>query len=157
MNISERLIYLQSEMDKTISSFKSDRQHDRMMAFRLKISSILFASIITILLGLKVDSFWSELFKNIALILGSVITVINAVDAFYNHRSLWIRRTVTLVRLYDLKRNLSFYISGLEQGEINSERIDEYLFSFHQILNDDLNAWLKLREESPPVRSTNNP
>jgi hypothetical protein len=76
------------------------------------------------------------------------------------YRSLWIRRTITLLRLHNLQRDLIYYVSGLEKGEADPKKTDEYLESYNQILNDDLNSCLKLRDEEnmrkPSIKKTRN-
>ncbi|MCA9946679.1 MAG: SLATT domain-containing protein, partial [Anaerolineales bacterium] len=81
----------------------------------------------------------------IALVLGASITVINALDAFYDYRSLWIRRTVNLARLKNLKREMDFYSTGAKPGEYEYDQITKFKNSLNQILQDDLKEWLKLR------------
>jgi hypothetical protein len=71
----------------------------------------LLAGVVTVLIGLQGETFDQTLLRNLALALGALITVVNAFDAFFDHRSLWIKKTVTLSRLYALKRDLSFEVA----------------------------------------------
>ncbi len=150
MNAEDKLTTLRKELDERIKVFAHKRSRDKNKAFGLKIFAVCFAAAITILLGLKVDDNWANIFKNTALILGALITVLNAVEAFYDHRSLWIRRTMTLARLYALKADLNFYVAGLQDSEMDNKLLVKFMNRYQHILQEDLKAWLKLREGSMP-------
>lgn len=159
MNTEEKLKFLQNELDNRIESFAHKRNGDKSKAFRLKIYAVCFAGAITILLGVKVDGLATHLhltvdglatiLKDVALVLGAIITVLNAIEAFYDHRSLWIRETATLVRLYSLKTDMNYAVAGLEGSEIDVASLNKFKDRYESILADDLNAWLKLRANAP--------
>jgi hypothetical protein len=151
MNLEEKIKYLKKEIDDRIKDFAHKRKRDKNKAFGLKIIAVVLAAAITVLLGLKVDENWAKVFQNIALVFGATITILNAVEAFYDHRSLWIRRTVTLAHLFALERDLSLYIAGTEQTEIDPKVLNRLADRYDRILADDLKAWLQLREYSAPT------
>lgn len=90
----------------------------------------------------------SKICQNVALALGAIITVLNAVEAFYDHRSLWIRRTATLARLYSVQADLNYLVAGSQDSEMDRESLDKLMDRYKTILQDDLTAWLKLRSSS---------
>ena len=147
MKVEEKLKYLEKEIDGRIKDFAYKRRRDKNKAFGIKILAVVLAATITVLLGLRVDENVAEVFQNIALVFGATITILNAIEAFYDHRSLWIRRTVTLAHLFALERDLSLYIAGTEQAEIDPKVLNRLADRYDRILADDLKAWLKLREE----------
>jgi hypothetical protein len=151
MEIEEKLKFLQKELDARILEFKRKRNGDKQKAFGLKILAVSFAATITVLLGLKVEGDWAKILQSVALLLGALITVLNAVEAFYDHRSLWIRRTYSLARLYALKADLSFTVAGMEVSEIDVKIITKFMDRYENILQDDLKAWLRQREVSTPA------
>src|SRR6185436_10515130 len=118
MKNEEKLKLIENEIDDRVREFARKRRSDKHWAFGLKVSSVLLAATITVLLGLQLGDEWSEPFKNIALVLGVLITVFNTYEAFYDYRALWVRRTVTLVHLYKLQRDFRFYKSGVAPDEI---------------------------------------
>ncbi len=148
MDTNKKLEFLRQQLDTRIKDFRPKREHNKRFAFQLKISSVLLAALITIILGLKVDNSWSPTLQNIALVMGALITVINAVEAFFDHRSLWVRETVTLVRLYDLQRDVEFYSSGIEQNELDGPTLARFMKRYDQIMSEDLQTWLKLRGDT---------
>lgn len=149
MKTEEKLKLIEKEIDDRVREFARKRRSDKYWAFGLKVMSVLLAAIITILLGLQVGADLSTSFKNIALVLGALITVLNAYEAFYDYRALWIRRTVTLVNLYKLQRDFRFYKSGTEPGEISSAAVAKFKEHLDEIMDRDLRNWLKLRDADP--------
>jgi len=83
--------------------------------------------------------------SNIALSLGALVTVLSAVEAFFNHRGLWITRTVTVRRLEDLGRRVEYELAGRDELEISPELVDRLQVELAQIIHDDQQAWLGLR------------
>ena len=92
----------------------------------------------------------ANVFQGLALVLGATITILNAIEAFYDHRSLWIRETVTLARLRSLKAELDFAGAGLEGEQMDESSLKKFMRRYENILQDDLKAWLKLREDELP-------
>ena len=77
-------------------------------------------------LGLKLQKIeWAATLSNIALVLGAAITVLSAYEAFFDPRSLWVRETVTFVRLKDLQRDLLFWKSGKDIEDIDIKELDK--------------------------------
>jgi hypothetical protein len=149
MKNEEKLKLIESEIDERVREFARKRKDDKHWAFGLKVMSVLLAAIITVLLGLQVGEDWGGVLKNIALVFGALITVINAYEAFYDYRALWIRRTVTLVNLYKLQRDFRFYKSGAEPGEISGAVVEKFKERLDEIMDHDLRNWLKLRDADP--------
>jgi hypothetical protein len=154
MSNSERRAYFEKELNERIRDFALKRRRDKSKAFKLKILAVVFPAAITVLLGAKVGTVVSGVLQNVALLLGAIITVLNAVEAFYDHRSLWIRRTVTLARLYEVRRDLGLSVAGAEDGDIDSQTLDRLVGRYDGILDDDLKAWLKLREDTSTTTKT---
>jgi hypothetical protein len=147
MDYKAKLNILRGEIDCTIKYFSHKQSKTKHRANIVKISSVCFSAAITVILGLNSARDTSELFINIALVLGSVVTIINAVDAFYGFNSLWIKNTVTLAKLRELKRKVEFYGAGRENEDISEDGLSKFLEEFHQILKDDINQWLRIREK----------
>lgn len=148
MEINERLVDLEKQIGERIDDFNHKRKRDKKIAFSLKILTVVLSAMISVLLGVKVSTFFSEIFKNISLVLGSLITVVTAIDAFYNHRSLWIQRTITITQLYALQRDITNHKLGQPKPpEKNEELIDTFHERLDKILDNEVKSWLKLRDE----------
>lgn len=155
MKTNEKLEILKTEINERIADLKKKRLSNKKMSHRLKILSVLFAAIITVLLGLQGLDQVESFFKNVALMLGASIMVVNACEAFCDHRSLWINQTVTLSLLQNLRRDIDFYASGMELTEIEIKRLEEFHERYNRILQDDLRDWLKLKRETERPSDSN--
>lgn len=147
MNNKAKLDSFQSELMCSIKFFAQKHKRTKRRAQMIKISSIGFSGLITVVLGLTASENMTDLFRNIALVLGSVVTIINAVDAFFNYNALWIKSTVTLSKLQELRRKLEFYTAGTEPEQISEIKLNEFLDELQQILKDDMKQWLRIREK----------
>jgi hypothetical protein len=160
MSILEQQNHLEAEIEKLMAKFKSDRDRHKYLAIGLKIMSVTLAGIVTVLLGWKdlttpgdTSVPVSLLFGNIALILGAVITLVSAYDAFFNPRILWIRETIVYVKLSDLKRDLDYAVAGAAKGELDSSTLEKFKASLVVIMDDSLKDWLRLRgENTKPIK-----
>jgi hypothetical protein len=147
MDYKAKLDTLKKELDCTIGYFSKKHMKTKHRANIVKISSVCFSAAITVILGLNSARNTSEIYMDIALVLGSVVTIINAVDAFYGFGSLWIKNTVTLARLRELRRKVEFYAAGRENQDISESELGKFLEELQQILKDDINQWLRIREK----------
>jgi hypothetical protein len=152
MDTDEKLKFIENELNERIERHSRLRNGDKRRARGYKVITVFFAAAITILLGVRVDATLTEIFRDVALVLGAMTTVVTAIDAFYDYRSLWIRRTLLVARLSSLRREVLFYALQPEQGEIHMRKLDEFLNRLNQILEDDLQYWMKLRSGSEPQR-----
>ena len=146
MKVKDKLDCLQREVDDLVGRFQSDCVRYKRDAFRLKIVSAILATIVTVLLGLKLQSM--ELiasFNNIALILSAAISVLSAYEAFFDPRALWVRETVTFARLKDLQRDLRFWASGQEPEGIDGDVLNVFKSKLDSILEETLKYWIRIR------------
>jgi hypothetical protein len=150
-----RVSFLLGELDRQERRFAHRRRRDKRKAFALQMSTVVFSASITVLLGLQVGPRTQSTFKNIALVLGALVTVLAAMEAFFNHRGLWIGRTVTVRRLEDLRRHLEYRLAGLDGTRLEPKLADSFLAKLDEIIAEDQRAWMRLRAEGPPI--TNSP
>lgn len=141
-----KLDILRSELNCTIGYFEKKQRKTKKRANAVKFTSVTFSALITVVLGLNSGDL-VETFRTIAILLGAVVTIINAIDAYYNYSALWIKNTVTLARLRELKRELEFYAAGYENTDISEGKLDEFLSKMQKILRDDIKQWLRIREK----------
>ncbi|ERI93963.1 hypothetical protein HMPREF1982_01271 [Clostridiales bacterium oral taxon 876 str. F0540] len=127
--------------------FKSKHRRTKNRAYAIKITSVCFSALITVILGLSASGSLLDIFKDIALVLGAAVTIINAVDAFYNYGALWIKNAVTLSKLRELNIKIEMYSVGCEDTELSEKKINEFIGEFQRILKDDMKEWLRIREK----------
>ena len=86
------------------------------------------------------------------------MTVLAAMEAFFNHRGLWVARTVTVRRLQELRRQTDYQLAGLADGEVTPEAVDGLLARLDEIVAEDQQAWLRLRStDVQPATTTQIP
>jgi hypothetical protein len=143
-----KLDYLDKEVKELIEDTDRHRRKEKRIAFWLRIAIVAFSGAITVLLGLQVAEQISRWFSNVALVLGAAITVLSAVDAFYNYRALWIHRTIHLNNLNDLRRRIHYAKNGKVDEEWRASQCEILLVELRRILADGLQAWRQLRGDS---------
>ena len=145
MDVAERVVFLRAELDRQQRRFSGMRRRDKRKAYVGKMATVALSATITALLGLRVGSGAELVLVNVALVLGALVTVLAAYEAFYNHRGLWINRTVTVCRLYELRRQMDYELAGLADGDVQPEVVDKLLVQLNRTLADDHQAWMQLR------------
>jgi len=147
MDVQFKLTTLKNEIDYNIKFFEKKHSRTKHRAYSIKIASVGFSALITVLLGVS-SAGLETIFKNLTIVLGACVTIINAVDAFYNYNGLWIKNTITLSKLMELKRELEFYSAGCVIDDICEEKLNKYMNELQQILKDDIKQWLRIRERA---------
>jgi Protein of unknown function (DUF4231) len=145
MNVEQRMAFLRAELDRQQQRFTRRRRRDKRKAFALQMATVVLSATITVLLGLRVDTGLQRALANIALVLGALVTVLAAMEAFFNHRGLWVTRTITLRRLEQLRLQVDYRLAGLADGEVEPAVVDGLLARLNQIVAADQKAWLQLR------------
>lgn len=145
MNVQERVVFLRAELDRQQLRFVRRRRRDKRKSFALQMATITLSATITVLLGLRVAAELQSTLANVALGLAALVTLLAAMEAFFNHRGLWVSRTITVRRLEELGRQTDYQLAGLSDGEVPLEVIDRLFARLEQIVADDQQAWLRLR------------
>jgi hypothetical protein len=136
-------------LDREQERFARRRRRDKRKSFGLQMATVALSATITVLLGLRVETGLQRTLANLALVLGALVTVLAAMEAFFNHRGLWVSRTITVRRLEELRRQADYQLAGLADGEVQPAVVDGLLARLEQILAEDQQAWLRLRSTEP--------
>lgn len=146
--LSGRAAFFDAELWETINWFQRRLEKTRMLAFQLRFSATILSAATTVLLGLQSGVFASHkpVVLDIALTVSSLVTVLAAIESFFDFRGLWVRYTEARVRLVWLQRRLRFLASG---DETIDDKILEGLFeSYEKILAECHDAWLQMRRQT---------
>jgi hypothetical protein len=90
-------------------------------------------------------------------VLGALITVLAAAEAFFTHRRLWVLRTATVRRLETLSRHVDFNAAGASRRPIEASTLAACLAELDAIMADDLKAWHHVHESPPAAHETRLP
>jgi hypothetical protein len=135
--------YIGEEIDKS----DRRRKKNKTWAVTLRLTSILSTAAIPVLLGMKLSSPQVAL-ANVALIMGTLATIVNAWELFYGHKELWAANTVTWTELGSLKVDVEYAIASLPASTpaaISQEEIDRLHERFQKIMADSNAAWVGVR------------
>lgn len=146
--------YLRGEVARQLAAFQRRRRRDKRKAFTLQMATVTLSAAVTILLGLRTSDATRTWLLNIALVLGAVITVLAAAEAFFTHQRLWLLRTATVRRLETLSRHLDFYAAGLDGQPADPVMVGRCLDELDAIIADDQKSWRHLRESAPAAHET---
>jgi hypothetical protein len=146
--------YLRGEVARQLAAFQRRRGRDKRKALTLQMATVTLSAAVTILLGLRTSDATRTWLLNVALVLGAVITVLAAAEAFFNHQRLWVLRTATVRRLETLSRHLDFYAAGLDGRPADPTMVGRCLAELDAIIADDQKPRRHLRESAPPAHET---
>lgn len=144
--------FLRGEVDRQLALFGHRRRRDKRKAFGLQMATVTLSAIVTVLLGLRTSEATRTWLLNIALVLGALITVLAAAEAFFTHRRLWVLRTATVRRLETLSRHVDFHMAGADGQPVNAVALTACLAELDAIIADDQKSWHHLHESLPTAR-----
>ncbi len=157
MEIAKSLEYLRRDLQERIAWQTKRLRWERFKALVLKTLAVVLAGGITVLLGLEGDFVNQEATKNIALVFGAVIVVLNAWEAFFDHRGLWIMHTTNRARMDALATDIEFYLAAREPGEVTAADAERFAQRYRQLGEAGLARWLQLHDETvgdkPPAQA----
>lgn len=145
--VIEKSEFLKQKIEKQISSFSRRKESNQKKAIRTKMISTVLAASTTVLLGLKgLDDSGQLIVQNVAFILSAAVTLMSGLDAYFNHRGLWIRYQGTLNDLYELKTDLEYLlVHGPES--LQEQEMDKLYQRYQLILRETNATWSSLRKE----------
>jgi len=150
MPIKEKVEALRNQIDDQIEGFDRRRHETRKIAFRVRFAVVSVSALTSVVIGLQgVPDAVQPHFKNTALVLSVLVTAISALEAFYNHRALWIRYTATFTELKALRARLDYLTAGGLTG-LEDAPIDQLFEDFQTVLRNTNDYWFQLRKETEP-------
>jgi hypothetical protein len=141
-------VHITQTVETCLRVFDAKRQKNKFLAFGLKITIALLSAGITVLLGLSFPGKDEGTYKNIALGLSALSAVMGTWDAFFNHRTLWIRYTIAANRMRSLLEEIK-YQTAKSQGELPVQLSDEMFEKYQQIVAEANHAWEDMRKQEP--------
>ena len=149
--------YLRDEVDRQLAIFGRRRRRDKRKAFALQMATVTLSAAVTVLLGLRTSDTTRMLLLNVALVLGALITVLAAAEAFFTHRRLWVLRTATVRRLETLSRHVDYTAAAARGQSADTSALAACLAELDAIIAEDLKAWHHMHESPPSAHETRLP
>jgi predicted flap endonuclease-1-like 5' DNA nuclease len=141
----EKANFLKNAIQESIVHINNKKRQNRRRASYIKVTTILLTSVATVLLGLQVTGL-EKTFKDIAFAMGAVVTLLNALEPFFNFRALWIEHEVALADLHRLQDEFDFYLAGMEPKELKLEELKGFNKRFGEIWGNLNQAWIGYRK-----------
>jgi hypothetical protein len=123
--LQQKAIWLRKRSEESHDMVEKLKHKYRKRAFILKIISVLFSGVATILLGLQIAGL-ERWFKDGAFILVSIGTIVTALEPFLNFRALWIINEHSQSLFANLTDDIDYYLAGTEPERLNKESLDEF-------------------------------
>lgn len=145
----DRWGFVRGEVERQLTLFERRRRRDKLKAFSLQMATVMLSATVTVLLGLRTSDAMRTWLLNIALVLGTLITVLAAAEAFFTHRRMWVLRTATVRGLETLSRHVEFHMADAATGPTDTEAQTACLTELDAIIADDVKGWQHLHEAHP--------
>jgi hypothetical protein len=145
--MSEQAQYLRTKIETEIAAFRRRRIEYKRKAIAIKVTISVLAALTTILLGLQgVPPQFDTTVRNVTLVFSATITLLSSLDAFFNHRALYLRYTATTAQLYDLRSDIDYLLSK-DPTEITEATLDDIYRRLRGVLEETGSDWVKARRE----------
>ncbi|XOF32852.1 MAG: SLATT domain-containing protein [Candidatus Electrothrix sp. YB6] len=129
----------------SLNNAQKKRTRNQFKATVIILIRLTLSAVATILLGLQIQGF-EPAFKNIAFAFGAIVTLLTALEPFFNYHALWIEHELAKARFYHLRDDLDHYLAGKTDEQLNLDVIN-YFHDSYQTIWDDLSiAWIKERK-----------
>lgn len=144
VEVRQKADYLLHQLDVSFKDLHKHRKDNRRNASVVKFATLLFSTIATVLLGIHFVGYEVS-FKNVAFVFSALVTLLNALEPFYNFRSLWVEHELAIARLYRLKNDIDFYLIGKDDNEIEIDALQLFLNRYEDVWNSLNDNYIKFR------------
>jgi Protein of unknown function (DUF4231) len=119
----------------------------RTRASRVKVAALILTALSTIVLGIPAI----PVRASIALPMVALVTVLSALETFFNWRSRWVLMEEAQYRLNRLRDEIDYYLVVTPSAEIAKEKLDEFFKEQQAIWSDVSRRWIEFRKiDHPP-------
>jgi hypothetical protein len=123
----ETAVYLRGQILRSVRYCQVRKKRFRICSSGIKLISLAISAAATIILGLQNLTLWAGLgFSLVAL-----VTVINAVEPFFNWRSRWLLAEDAQSRFYRIEEDLEYLVATCSKENLQMGNVDE-LYRRHQ-------------------------
>jgi hypothetical protein len=121
----------------TLEPLESREKRFSLLSSGVKVLSLTISASATIILGLQDLSLWAALgFSLVAL-----LTVINAIEPFFNWRSRWVLAEEARARFHRIKDDLNYLVATRPKEELQIEDLNDLYMRYEQTWTNFSRAW----------------
>ncbi|MFB7866619.1 DUF4231 domain-containing protein [Streptomyces sp. NPDC056069] len=114
-----------------------------------KVATLVLSAASTVILGLQNLNAWAGL----ALACVALVTLLGAVEPFFNWRSRWVLMEEAQYRFQRLAEDLEYLVASTSADDLTFDQLNEIFDQYQAIWGDLSRTWLEHRRE--PALSTN--
>jgi hypothetical protein len=149
--LQDKATQLQQELEAGIQHARAKKRSSQLRASVIKLAIIFFSGLATVLLGLQIPSVEGTL-KQIAFALGAIVTMLNAVEPFFNYRALWVEHESALAGFYRIRRDLVYYLRGLPTDQLDGKVLKKFHDQYQAVWDQLSTAWIGYRRAKDPEK-----
>ena len=139
--MSKNLVSLSNEVDEKILKMKGKVKNTKRKANILKLLSLFFAALTTILVGL---SNGRVNLSTYSLITSALLTLVVGLESHFSYQEQWARQKWTLLKLYQIQNKIRLLN---ESDRTNQDIINIYISDYLSIWDMDLSRWEKIKAQ----------
>jgi len=144
MTVQEKADLTKSKIAEAIQHTSANRRDNRRKATTIKVATVILSAAATILLGLQIAGL-EKYFKDVAFVFSTLVTLLAALEPYFNYRALWVEHELALSRFHRLRDELDYYVAGLEPGQLSEERLGEFYTKYQDVWSELSSAWIQHR------------
>lgn len=149
--ITNKAEFLKARIALALAYVERARDRNRRRATWIKLATVGLSAVATVLLGLQLSGM-DDFLRNFAFILVTLGTLLNALEPFFNFRSLWVEEEATIAQFFRLRDELGYEIAAVGGGTPPDEVLDRLFRQFVQIWEHHNTAWLGFRKGEGETR-----
>ena len=149
-SIEKQVAWLRDALDEGIGYMLKHRHSNQSKATAVKLGTIALSGLGAILLGIDIAGY-DPLLRNLAFIAITIVTLVSALESFFNYRSRWIEHEAAMGEFYKVRNDLNFYLAGKDADEIDPQQIQEFYQAFRDVWSSHNQAKLNYRRADAPA------
>jgi hypothetical protein len=139
----EVAVQLRGRMQNSLDYMQIRKKRFRVFSSGIKLLSLAISASATIILGLQNLSLWAGLgFSLVAL-----VTVINAIEPFFNWRSRWVLAEEAQYRFYRVRDDLEYLVATRPKEELQMEDLADLHERYQENWKYFSEEWLENRRQ----------
>lgn len=142
LSLREAFVYFRDLVSADMDWTDSRKLRFRYRASWAKVAALVLTALSTIVLG--IPSIPER--ASIALPMVAVVTVLGALETFFNWRSRWVLMEEAQYRLNRVRDMMDYYLVTTPDAELSRDRLDEFFEEQQAIWSDVSRRWIEFRK-----------
>lgn len=144
--LQAKVALLQEKIDAALKKTRINMRENRKRASFVKLAVTACLAFATIFLGLKSPNLESQL-KDAAFVLTAFVTLLNALEPFFNYRALWVEHETALWKFHRLRDKIEYHMAGRSPELVETEDINNFHVEYQSIWDDLSQSWISYRKQ----------